>query len=77
MVARLAKHCHILCRSDDLIRSDEQGYYLREWITVRDAVDSSQKRVVAGDTLDRSRYEPSNSCHGTNQSSIVNPETLA
>jgi len=49
MVARLAKHCHILCRSDDLIRSDEQGYYLREWITVRDAVDSPQRRVISGD----------------------------
>lgn len=32
---RLARHCGAECQDDDLIRNDEQGYHLRDWITVR------------------------------------------
>jgi CheY-like chemotaxis protein len=48
VVSRLAKHCHLLCQADALIRSDEQGYYLREWITVRDTVAAPKSKHVTG-----------------------------
>jgi CheY-like chemotaxis protein len=41
VINRLRKHCRLVCQSDDLIRNDEQGYYLREWIKVRNAADAS------------------------------------
>ena len=34
---RLRKHLDIECRKHDFIAHDDQGYRLREWITVRDA----------------------------------------
>ncbi|MFN6103418.1 MAG: response regulator [Planctomycetaceae bacterium] len=34
VVERLRKHRGLVCEKDSLIRNDEQGYYLREWISV-------------------------------------------
>jgi hypothetical protein len=48
VINRLGKHYHVACRADDLIRSDEQGYYLREWITFRDASAAAHKHVSPG-----------------------------
>ena len=34
VVDRLLKHRSLVCDNESLIRNDEQGYYLREWISV-------------------------------------------
>jgi CheY-like chemotaxis protein len=36
VIHRLHKHLGLTCEARNLIQSDEQGYSLREWITVRD-----------------------------------------
>lgn len=34
VVDRLLKHRSLVCDNESLIRNDEQGYYLQEWISV-------------------------------------------
>lgn len=43
VVDRLGEHRSLVCDKDSLIRNDEQGYYLREWISVSTGEASSPR----------------------------------
>jgi CheY-like chemotaxis protein len=55
VVRRLARHLGVTCRSDDLIRNDEQGYYLREWITACNGGDAIRGHGDTGGELPQGR----------------------
>jgi len=44
---RLRAQLGVLCGPDDVLAHDEQGYYLREWITVRDAAAKADAPATA------------------------------
>ncbi len=53
VIKRLLKHRNLICQNDDLIRSDEQGYYLREWVTTADGTEKITTADVTGDVPQR------------------------
>ncbi len=56
IVTRLPKNLNIEVGPEDVIAHDEQGYFLRDWISVRDARDASQMdKVVAAPADELSR----------------------
>ena len=43
VVSRLQRHLGLTCRPDDVIRNDEQGYSLRDWIVLGSPNDASDE----------------------------------
>ena len=70
VIKRLLKHRNLICQNDDLIRSDEQGYYLREWVTTADGTEMMRnypmkgKNGVPGEEEDHSNHRSLYFTHG-------------
>jgi CheY-like chemotaxis protein len=55
IAARLERELGVACGRDDVIQNNEQGYSLREWITVRDVLRLENPKVEAASPLKRRR----------------------
>lgn len=56
---RLRKHRNLVVGDQDVVAHSEQGYQLREWISVRDAADEEAEVAAESDRLEATRSEAS------------------